>query len=228
MGIVDGGYSLAKLGRGAVRAVIALDPVATAIPANIADVIAMNNSSGAYALAAGWTDLGATTEGASYSRGMEEAELEIEQAAGAIDAEITEVPRSVTLPMAHIADDAMKIIENSTTVASIAAVSNKSAQQRNKFGLFSDLPVYRICLIGIRSQKAGIVTENAGGAALKRGRMVMLSLYRVQLEADASEFEFSKGSLWSGDVGFRAFPEPGQASGEEHGSWFFENAGTIT
>ena len=226
MGIVDGGYSLAKLGRGAVRAVIALDPVATAAPANIADVIAMNNSAGAYALQSGWTDLGATTGGTDYERGMEESELEIDQVAGTIDAEITDVPRSIKLPLAHISDDILKVIENGS-VTTVAAAANKSAQQRVEAGLFADLPLYRVCLIALRSLKAAIATENAGGGALQRGRMVMLALYRVQLEADAASFSFEKGSLWSGEVGFRLFPEPGKASGKEHLSWFTETAGTI-
>jgi hypothetical protein len=228
MGAIDHDVSLSKLGKGAVRSVLALDPATTAVPAGIESVMPLNNTSGGYPLATGWVGLGATSEDATaYSRGIEEEELSVGQIAGAIDSEVTEVPREITIPVAHISDDVMKIVENGS-VTTVAAATGKSAQKKVEFGVFSDLPIYRLALIGMRSQKAGTVTENSSGGAAVRGRFAMLSLYRVQLIADTAEFEFEKGSLWSGEIGFRAFPEPSIADPKKaHGAWFFEDAGTI-
>lgn len=221
--IVSGGADLTKLGKGAIRAIIALDPETTPAPESLQDVLGLISP---YTLAAGWTDMGATANGnPGYSRGIESEELEINEITGAIDTDITDVPRSVTLPLAHISDETMTLLENGGTAETVAADDNTSAQSRVPFGLFTSLPPVRVVLLGQRSLKAGLVVEPSTAT---RARIAALVLNYVELSADEASFEFGKGSLWSGEVGFRALPDPDADEGEEHGSWIFEDAGTIT
>jgi hypothetical protein len=222
--IIKGGYDLTKLARGAIRAVICDDPEGVSAPGDLSDVIDMINTSGGYPLKTGWENLGATTDASNYSRGMESEGYEIEQETGLIDEEITEVPRSLTLPLANIDSRAMQIIENASDVETVAAAAEISAQKKVPLGTFTDLAVYRVMFIGLRSIKAGAVIEPD---LTRRGRMVAVGMHYCSLSADETTFEFGKGSLWSGEVTFQAFPDPDAPVGEEHGAWYFEDAGTI-
>lgn len=220
--VISSGYDLAKLAVGAIRVVRAPDSVT--VPDDISDVVNMVAQAGSYPLKAGWLDFGATTDASSYSRGIESEGLQIEQESGDIDERITEVPRSLTFPMAHIDENNMKLIEQAPAIEQVAGASQVGPQKRVPIGTFEDVDRYRVGFIGVRSKKAGIVTE-PGGAT--RGRMIAIFLYEASISADEASMEFAKGSLWSGEITFNAFPDNTQPEGEEHGLWLFEEASTI-
>jgi hypothetical protein len=221
-------YNIDNLLGGAVRVLYA--PTSQAIPANIGDVIKMVGPN--YAPETGWLELGATKEAFSYSRGFDVEGWEIQQTAGNVIEEITDITRSVSVSIAEFTKELLKIIEGDTGVISaLAAVpgatdSGTSAQDKITFGSFSSLTQYRIAFIARRAKASGLVTE-AGNGGATRGRFVMGVGYRAQLSADEIEMEQDKGVLTAANTGFTFFPEGGQAQGSEYGAWFLENTGTI-
>jgi hypothetical protein len=114
----------------------------------------------------------------------------------------------------------------STGVDTVASGSGKGATKKVPVGNIEDLTQYRMAFVGRRGKDQGIVTEPAPGAKV-RGRMFAFVAYRAQLTADNLQLGFAEGDLANANVTFKLFPEPGQASGEEHGFWIFEDAGTF-
>lgn len=221
MGIVDAGYSITAVSSGPVRVLLA--PATEDIPADILDIIDMTTP---YDVNGDWFDLGATSGPANYSRGIEAEGLSVEQVNGDIIEDITDVTRGVTIPMAGISAENIQVFENAPAIATVSAAALKSAQESVKFGSFSETERYRVALIGLRPKSAGIVQEPSSGPA--RGRMVCQVLYNCGLSADESSISRGKGQLMSGDVSFKAYPEPGEDADEAHGTWLFEDAGTIS
>lgn len=221
-------YNIDNLLGGAVRILYA--PISQTIPANIGDVIKMVGPD--YAPETGWLDLGATKESFSYSRGFDVEGWEIQQTAGNVIEEITDLTRSVNVSVAEFTKELLKIIEGDTGVISaISAVpgatnTGTSAQAKVTFGSFESLTQYRIAFIARRSKSSGLVTET-GNAGATRGRFVMGVGYRCQLSADEIEMEQAKGELTAANTGFTMFPEGGLSQGSEYGAWYLEDAGTI-
>lgn len=222
-------YDIDNLLGGQVRVLYA--PTSVAIPSNgVSDVIQMIGPS--YTPKTGWIDLLSTKESFSYSRGFDVEGWEIQQTAGNVIEEITDITRSVSVSVANFTDEILKILEGgSGTISSVAAVGGpaataRGAQDKITFGSFSSLTQYRIAFISKRSLSSGTVIE-AGNANATRGRFVMGVGYRTQLSADEIEMEQAKGELTAANTGFTFFPEGGQSQGSEYGSWFLEDAGTI-
>lgn len=216
-------WDIANLCEGAVRVVAA--PISQAIPTNIADAIGMIAP---YNVNSSWFDFGAAKggEGGEYSRSIESEGQDIEQESGAIMTSITDIGRSFAFNIAEIAEDNLVIIENAGAVETVAAAPNKGAQQAVPIGTFEQLEKYRIGFIGVRPKDAGIVTEPVGG--ITRGRLLACFLNRVTLSADEASLTMEKGSLWSADVTFEGYPEPGEDTDESYGRWLSEAAGTIS
>lgn len=212
-------YDVDNLLSGAVRILRA--PAATAVPTDISDVIGMVSP---YAALTGWTDLGATRESFSYTRGFDTEGLEIQQVAGNILEEITSITRSLQLSMAEFKPEHFQLMEGAPSVATIAAAANTGAQKKVGFGSFASLSRERYAFISMRPKAAGTVTE-PGGAT--RGRFVMGCAYSCQLAADEIEMEQAKGTLTAVQLSFSLFPESGQPSGQDWGAWFLEESGTI-
>lgn len=216
-------YDLANLLGGAARVLVSDDAGALpSIPASIADVI---DPVAPYTPQTGWLDFGATGEGTSYSRGMDSDGYEIQQTAGTIFEEITDVNRTLTVDIAEITPEHLALMENSSEVGTVAAATGAAAQKSVKFGSIRSLKTRRVAFIAQRHPNSGVVVEDTGGP--ERGRFVMLCLYSVQLSADDSEMTVEKGSLATLPVSFVAYPEGGEAAGEEYGTWLLEDAGTI-
>lgn len=217
-------YDINNLLGGAVRIVYAVADGATpqAVPAGMDDVFSMVSP---YALKTGWTDLGATKESFSYTRGFDTEGYEIQQLAGNVIEEITDITRTIEVSYADLRVEHLSLIEGGTAaVAPVAGGANKGAQQRASFGSFSSLDRYRFAFISRRPKQAGTVTEPSGAT---RGRFFMGVAYQAQIAADDVEFEQAKGELSALGVTFTTFPESGQASGEEYGAYYDETAGTI-
>lgn len=204
------------------RARVLYAPDTESIPTSIADVIDMTSP---YAVVGDWIDLGATRDSSSYSKSIESSGYEIQQATSAVLEEITDVTRTMTISIAEIAPENIVLLEEAGSIGTIAAATLKGAQKQVKVGSFSDTTHYRMAFIAQRSRQSGVVLEGAGGS--ERGRFVMFCLYNVSLSADESEIEFDKGNLAAAPFTVTAFPEDGETAGEEYGSWFTEDAGTI-
>lgn len=212
---------------GAARAVIAPIDLTDNTPApadNIGDFVALSQDAGAYPLVSPYRDLGAATDGSSYSHGRSSSGVEIQQETGAIMEEITSVARAMSLSMAEVDPANIQLVENADEITTIAAAAGLSAQKRVGMGSYTDLSLYRVALIGIRKKNAGIVVEEG---ADERGRFVVAMLNRVSLSADEQSLTFAKGGLASGPITVVAFPEPGIAGPRAYGDWYFEEAGTI-
>lgn len=210
-------YDINNLLGGRVRVLFA--PLATAVPANIDDVI---NVDGGYAAQTGWTDLGAAKDSFSYSRGFDTAGWEIQQAQGNVIEEVTDLTRSISVSLAEIKPSHLQLIENAPSIATITGVSGKSAQKKVAFGSFTSITRYRFAFISQRSTASGTVTESGGGI---RGAFVMGTAFESQVSADEVEFEQTKGELSAATVSFTLFPASGQPTGQEYGAWYTEDVG---
>lgn len=213
-------YDITKLALGGVRTLYA--PTSQAIPADITGIHAMVST---YAVVGAWKDFGAAKSAANYNRGITKQGLDIQQESGEILTSVSDVSRTSTFSVSEIAEDNIKIIEQAPAINTVAAAAGRSAQKAVPGGSFTELTRYRIAMVGVRHKDSGIVIEPSG---LQRGRLVAVVLYRAELTGDNVQVTAEKGNLWEAQVSFEAFPEPGQPTGQEYHTWFFEQAGTIT
>lgn len=215
--------TVGKLVDGPVRALIGRVAGATpaAVPTNISDIIAMVSP---YAPKTGWTDLGATTDAASYGRGMDSAAYEIQQEQQSVFSKITAVNRSFTIPLAEIQEQNMQMIEEGGAITAITSGVGKGAQQKAPFGGIVSLTQYRVAFIAMRDPgMAGLVTEPTGG--ITRGPFVAVVGYRATLAAADSNMDIARGSLSSRAVTYTLYPEPTiTVTNENTGAFFFEAA----
>lgn len=220
-------YDIGNLLTGAVR--IVYSKITGGTPAVI-PAAQENVTSGVspYSVGTGWTDLGATRENFTYSRGFDTEGLEIQQVPGNILEEVTGITRTIAVSMAEFNPFGFALMENAPNVATIAAAAGRSAQKKVAFGSFSSVDRYRWGFISRKPKAAGVVIEPATGAPGSRGRFVTGVAYEAAAAADEVEMEQGKGELTASELTFNLFPAPGQPEGEEMGAWFIEEAGTMT
>lgn len=215
---------ITKLAVGPARVLYA--PTTVAVPKKLQDIVKLTEADD-YEPVTGWIDFGAAPEGdgASYNRGFETESLGIEQSAGAIFTDITDVNRGLSLNVAEISPENMKIVEG-TTIAdeTVAATGTTAKQTAVPIGSVSEFPSYRVALIGQRKRDSGVVIEPDG---TERGCLVAVVLNRCTITADDSEIEVTRGSFMSAPLQFEAFPEPSEKSAEAFGRWFFEDAADL-
>src|SRR5262245_6292568 len=128
-------FDIQKFAVGPARVLYA--PVTESVPKKLHDIVELINDEGEYAPVGDWVDFGASPEGdgASYSRGFETESLGIEQSSGAIFTDITDVNRSISLNVAEIDPDNMKIVEGTDIAAeAIAKAKGSSAQSAVPIG----------------------------------------------------------------------------------------------
>jgi hypothetical protein len=215
-------YDIENLLGGRVRILYALP--AEPVPASINDVILMESP---YTAQTGWTDLGATRDSFTYTRGFDVEGWEIQQVPGNVIEEVTEITRTIEVSFADLRPEHLAMIEGQTAApGNVTAVAGASAQKVVKFGSFSSLERRRFAFIAQRPLAAGIVVES--GPAIERGRFFMGVAYQAQLSADEAELEQDKGALTAAGVTFTMFPDTDEVQGDEYGAWFDETAGTIT
>ncbi len=214
--------TVANLLDGPVRALWA--PITASRPANISDIITMVTP---YTPKTNWTDFGATTDAAGYSRDLTAEDYNIEQETGAVFSRITEVNRTFTLPIAEITADTMQMLEEGGAKTAVAAATNVGAQTRVGFGSIPSLTHYRVAFIAVRDSGFGGTVTEPGGT--KRGPFVALVGYNCTIAAEGSGMEIAKGTLASRDVTFTMYPEAGITNSNENtGCFLFEATGTIT
>lgn len=212
-------YDLNNLLSGAVRVLRA--PSTEPVPTDEADIFAPVSP---YAPAGTWEDVGATRENFGYSRGFDTEGLEIQQVAGNILEEITDISRSINFSQAEWSPKHFQAMEGSPAIATIAAATGMPAQKRVAFGSFSSLSRERFAFVSMRPRASGVVTEPGG---LTRGRFVVGIAYSAQMAADEISMEQGKGELTAVELSFTLFPEAGQPANQEWGAWILEESGTI-
>lgn len=200
-------YDVGHLLGGAVRILYA--PTSVAVPADLDDIIALTTP---YAPATGWLEVGATKDAFSYSRSFDTSGYEIQQTAGNVIEELTDLSRSFTVSFAEFTPAILRIIENGP------ASSAGTGTTIQPFGSFTSITQYRFAFIAMRPKQAGTVE---GGV---RGRFFAGVAFRAQIAADEMSFDQAKGELTAAGVTFTMFPEPGQDLGEEWGMWIDEAA----
>lgn len=208
---------------------ILIAPTSVAVPADIWDVIpALAESSGEYPAKTGWEDLGLTSDASSTSHSRDSSGLEYEQPVAALFQAITSITRSITVPMAHIDQRTLQIMENASAASTIAAATGKSAQKKINVGNYSSVPQWRVVMIAYRPSGAGTVTEPSPSPVGTRPPLVARVIPRATISSDATEMSVGRGDPSGADVTFTAESEPTAAAGAEHGFWIVETAGTIT
>lgn len=218
-------YDINNLLGGACR-VLYGDPADVDIPVDPSDVIDLIYP---YAAQDGWTDLGATRDAFSYTRGFDTEGQEIQQVAGNVLEEITSISRGLSVSMAEFNAEGFALMEGAPGVDTVAAVAGAHPGfDTVSFGSFSSLTRYRVAFVSQRSKASGSVTEPVADGAKVRGRFVMGWANQAQLSADEITLELDKGALSAVALGFTLFPDGDVADAETAwGGWGIEAAGTI-
>lgn len=215
-------YDLNTLLGGAARVMYA--PAASvAVPVDPDDIFAQKDP---YTKRTGWENFGATKDSFTYNTGLEKSGFDIQNATGVVLEDVTSITRSVTVSVANIDKDILPIIENASSVGSVAAQAGvMSAYDEVNTGNFTSVTRYRIAFVAQRHKASGGVVE--GGAVGTRGRFVVGVGLLAEISADDRALELAKGELSAIPVTFTFFPDETQTTGEEFGRWWFERAGTI-
>jgi hypothetical protein len=214
-------YSKLNLIKGPIRAIAAKRADLVALPEWFDDVCLMETP---YTIQGEFFDFGAATNPGSYSRGHTATELTIEQDKAAVDTEVTEVTRGIQMNVAEFSPEALAILEQSPGIETVAAAPNVGGGKAVPFGTFDELDKYCVVLVGRRSQSAGLVEEST----LTRGRMLAVVLWNASITGDAQSTQFAKGALSSVDVTFAGYPDEEATPGEDLGTWWLEDAATLT
>ncbi len=209
-------------------------PTTVAVPADLNDVIQLvADASGEYPAKTGWVDFGLAADAPSYSHGKDTEGLEYEQPAGALFNVVSEITRQFTAQVAELDDQALKIIENTSLTATVAAsaagapaASKKPAQTKIHTGLYTTLASYRMAWIFQRPPGSATVTE-PGPPTVTRPPFIGRIFPLVQLSADETEIESAKGDPGNAEVNFDVVTDPAQGAGKEHGYWVYETPGAI-
>lgn len=205
-------------------------PITQAIPVDIYDVVpGKADGSGEYPALSGWNDFGLAADAPQYSHSKDTDGLEYQNVPGNLFETVSSIERSFSAQCAQIDAATLKIIENTTDATAIAlgsAGSGEAAQTKIRFGLYNSLIQYRIAMISYRPQGADDVTEPAPSNRV-RPAAVALILPRVQLSADSTDLDFSRGDPTNAEVGFEVFPETTLAAGFEHGFWAIETGAVL-
>jgi hypothetical protein len=214
-------YDVAELTTGPIRCLWA--PISQAIPVTLKDVISQTSP---YAPATGWVDFGATAGPWVNQRNVTSTQFKIQQTTLTVQERITEVVRTVQVAVAEMRPEVMQMLEGGPEIDTGAAGAGVGAYSGVPFGNIQDLTQYRMAFIGCRGKDQGIVTEPT--TSLIRGRMFGYFAYRVQLAAENLQVSLAQGDLGNANCTFKLYPDYTMDSGEEHGSWVFETAGTFT
>jgi len=213
-------YDLSHLLRGPCRVLYA--PLKQAIPTKLKDIFKVE---GEYEPAGEWKDFGATTSGTSYNRQFQTAGYAIEQATGNVDEEVTDVVRAIQSTFSEITPELLQMMEQAASIGTVAKAAGYSAEKQVKTGTVESLEAYRVAFVARRPKGQGADVTEKGGTV--RGALAAYCMYRGKLTGDQAALQVARGQLSSAALTFQAYPESGQASGQEHGIWMLEQSGTI-
>lgn len=204
-------------------------PTTVAVPADIWDVIpAVADTDGEYAAETGWEDFGLTSDAATTTHGRDSSGLEYQQPVAALFQAITAINRSVTVPVAHIDERTLQVMENASAASTVAAATGQSAGKKVNVGNYSSVPQWRVVMIAYRPSGAGSVVEPSPSPTGTRPPLVARVIPRCTISSDDTELSIGRGDPSGMPITFTAESEPTAPAGGEHGYWFIESAGTIT
>lgn len=215
-------YDLGNLLKGPTPFIYGLASEVT-VPANLADIFDPDDPK--HPLETGWTHGGATTSGTQYSRQFSTAGFVIEQADGNVDEDITDVARSLTVPVGEITPEMLQILEQAPNIDTVAKAKGRSAEKQIKVGSIETQETYRVVFLGRRLAGKGSDVTMSGGQV--RGAFVAYCMLMAKIAGDQAAIQVGKGQLASAPLTFNAFPDDTQEPGEEHGIWIVEEPGTI-
>lgn len=216
-------YDINSIAQGPARVVFA--PTSVAVPTKLSSVFLQKAP---YTLATGWFDAGATTGPTVIGRSFATAGLSIEQDSTTILDEISDVSRTVTIPIGELTSDMLDIMEQSGGVTTVAAGTGVDlGQTKVPFGTIVDLGTYRVAVIYRFRKSQGIVVEPT--TLLERGRNAMYVGYVAKLTADNVQMSIGKNAIVGGSLAFKLESDPTvTAEGTEQGFWVYETAaGTL-
>jgi hypothetical protein len=200
-------------------------PLTVATPTGL-PIASVATAGGEYTPLTGWIDLGLAAGAPTYTHGREEGTLEYQQS-GVLFRKITSIERSFTCNVAEIEPENLKIIENATQTAAVAATAGTSAAMKVFIGRYSSLASYRIALVSYRPDGAGVVVEPAPSSR-SRPPLVALVLPNCTLAAEDTDMEWDAGSPVSAEITFNSVGDQSLGAGKDDGYWYVETAGTIT
>lgn len=211
---------------GPARFVIA--PTTVAVPGDLSDVTQMYaDADGEYPPKTGWLDLGLTADAGSTTHGRDSSGLEYQQPVAALFQAITAINRTITIPMAHIDEFTLQVMENAQAASTVAAGPGKSAQKKLYVGNYNSVPQWRVVMIAYRPSGAGGVIEPVGSPTGTRPPCVGRCIPRATLSSDDTELSIGRGDPASMSIVLTAESEPTAPAGGEHGFWLIEQEGTI-
>lgn len=216
-------FNIDNIALGPGRAIYA--PITVAVPTKLSNLCLQKAP---YTLATGWLDAGATTGPAVVGRSFATSGINIEQTTSTILDEITDVARTVTIPVGELTSDIQAILEQSGGVTTVAASTGVDlGQTKTPFGSIVDLGVYRVAIIYRFKKSQGVVVEPT--TLLERGRIAAWVGYSAKLTADNVQISIGENAIVGGSLAFKLEDESTvTAEGTEQGFWIYETAaGTL-
>lgn len=220
-------WNISNLLGGRIRALYA--PTTVALPDGPDDIFVQTAvASPNYAPKTGWLEFGGGRDASSYGRTIAKTGWELQQSKAAVVEQVSSVTRRLSLSIAEVTPEVLQIVEVAPSVGTVAAAVGVSAFKEVGMGGINDLPRYRVAFVSQRDPSAGKVIEPAGGNVAGRGRFVVGVGYECSISADEVALEQAKATMSALTVQFDFYPVSGQPAGKEYGTWWLEQAGTIT
>lgn len=195
-------------------------PYSTTIPAFPSDIF---DGTSPYAPASGWLDFGATSGPPVIGRNITTAGFNIQQTSTVLLEEITEINRSLTVPIAEFSPTILALLEEST-VATYAAAAKRGTGSKVAFGNINSFSSFRLALFAQKSKQQGVVTE--GATTVTRGAFFGWTAYKASFAAGNLQASIGRGTLAELSVEFKVYPDPDVATvNGESGFWMLENGG---
>lgn len=216
-------YDINKIATGPARVMYA--PTTVAVPTKLSNLFLQKAP---YTAATGWLNAGATTGPTVIGRTFATAGLNIQQSTSTILDEITDVSRTVTIPIGQLDSALLAVMEQSGGVTTVAAGTGiDSGQTKVPFGTITDLGTYRVAVIYQFKKSQGIVIEPTTLA--ERGRFAAWVGYFAKLTADNVQVSVGENEIVGGSLAFKLEDESTvTAAGTEQGFWIYETAaGTL-
>ena len=213
-------YDINKIAQGPAR--VLYTPTTTTLPTKLSMLFLQKAP---YTVATNWLNAGATTGPTVVGRNFTTAGLNIQQDTSPILEEISEVTRTVTIPIAQLDSAMLDILEESGGVTTVAAGAGVDAPQTKvPFGSIVDLGTYRVAVVWRFKKSQGIVVEPT--TLLERGRIAAWVGYNMKLTADNVQVSIGENEIVGGSLAFKAESDAAvTAEGTEQGFWIYETAG---
>lgn len=216
-------YDVSKIAQGPARVMYA--PTTVAVPTKLSSLFLQKAP---YTPATGWLDFGATTGPTVIGRTIATAGLNIQQDSSPILEEVSEVTRTVTIPIGQLDSAVLAIFEQSGGVTTVASGTGVDlGQTKVPFGSINDLGTYRVAVVYRFKKSQGIVIEPT--TLLERGRIAAWVGYYGKLTADNVQVSVGENEIVGGSLAFKMESDPTvTAEGTEQGFWIYETAaGTL-